>query len=113
MTPSPESFSSLSQLPESDPAVTYSDGPLKLALAGSAIAFAVAVAGCLIASDGYMPAGHLLYVSMLIGLLAGAAGMLAVGLFQMVGSAVQLARTTLAQRPSRGVLGRGGRLAMD
>ena len=114
-----ESYSSLSQRPEADVPAGLSDRPLKLALAGSAVAFGVAVAGCLIATEGWMPAGHLLYVSALIGLLTGASGLLAGGLSEAGIAAWRQARDARASRPAAPesvptpALGHGGQLAMD
>ena len=107
--------SSLSQVSEDRPvfAEAMDDRPVVLALSASALVFGAAVAGCLIVTEGVMPVGHVLYVSLLIALTAGALGLLVAGLTATGMTAARSVKQGLASRPARHTTPAAGSLAME
>jgi hypothetical protein len=105
----------LEGLPAADPAPTpevpATAKPLNVALAGAGLGMAAALPVCFAVTEGYMPMGHALYVSLLIGLLLGATGLLTVGLIALTRQGVDSLRRAAARRTPRQAA--GAKLAFD
>ncbi len=109
---SPSSLSQVEPGTPSDGSPILSDGPIRLALASSVLVFAAAMAGCLIVSEGFMPLGHVVYLSILIAGLAGSGGLLVVGVASALQPWLQNLQITTARRSTRTDVPAGAQLAM-